>query len=77
MPDELAEQMGRRIVAGASESDTRGGARERTSAVDDAGEVVGRRIVSRLVEMCGDPLPLYGEDRRREFRATGAGGVRP
>ena len=34
---------------------------------DDASEVVGKRIVSRLIEMCGDPLPLYGEDKRREL----------
>jgi DNA replication protein DnaC len=27
-------------------------------------EQIGHRIVSRIVEMCGDPLPLYGEDRR-------------
>jgi DNA replication protein DnaC len=70
MPDELAEQMGRRMLAPASEAETRGGGRERTSATDDAGEVVGRRIVSRLVEMCGDPLPLYGEDKRRELPAV-------
>jgi DNA replication protein DnaC len=77
MPDELAEQMGRRIVAGGQGTDTRGPGHERSSAADDAGEVVGRRIVSRLVEMCGDPLPLYGEDKRREFRATRAGGGQP
>jgi DNA replication protein DnaC len=77
MPDELAEQMGRRIVAGRQDTDTRGPGSERSPASDDAGEVVGRRIVSRLVEMCGDPLPLYGEDKRREFRATGVGSVQP
>jgi DNA replication protein DnaC len=27
-------------------------------------EQIGQRTVSRIVEMCGDPLPLYGEDRR-------------
>jgi DNA replication protein DnaC len=27
-------------------------------------EQIGERVVSRLVEMCGDPLPLYGDDRR-------------
>lgn len=32
-------------------------------------EQIGARTVSRLVEMCGDPLPLFGEDRRRELRA--------
>jgi DNA replication protein DnaC len=77
MPDELAEQMGRRIVAGGQDAETRAAGRERSPGSDDAGEVVGRRIVSRLVEMCGDPLPLYGEDRRREFRATRAGDVQP
>jgi DNA replication protein DnaC len=30
-------------------------------------EQIGERIFSRLVEMCGDPLPLYGQDRRREY----------
>ncbi len=30
-------------------------------------EQIGQRTVSRLVEMCGDPLPLYGGDRRREL----------
>jgi DNA replication protein DnaC len=34
-------------------------------------EQIGARTVSRLVEMCGDPLPLYGEDRRRELRLPG------
>jgi DNA replication protein DnaC len=31
-------------------------------------EQVGERTVSRLIEMCGDPVPLFGEDRRRELR---------
>ena len=32
---------------------------------DEAAEQLGARTVSRLVEICGDPiLPLYGEDRR-------------
>ena len=26
--------------------------------------------VSRLVEICGDPLPLYGDDKRRELPTT-------
>jgi DNA replication protein DnaC len=69
MPDELAEQMGRRILTTVSEADTGQASRERKVVSDDSSEVVGRRIVSRLVEMCGDPLPLYGEDKRREFRA--------
>jgi hypothetical protein len=29
---------------------------------------LGARTVSRLVEICGELIPLYGEDRRREFR---------
>lgn len=35
---------------------------------DELQEQVGARIFSRLVEMCGDPLPLYGPDRRRELQ---------
>jgi DNA replication protein DnaC len=27
---------------------------------------IGDRTVSRLYELCGDPLPMYGEDRRLE-----------
>jgi hypothetical protein len=33
-------------------------------------EQIGERIVSRLVEMCGDPIPLYGQDHRRELRLS-------
>jgi DNA replication protein DnaC len=33
-------------------------------SVSDLEEQIGHRTVSRIVEMCGDPLPLYGEDRR-------------
>jgi len=29
-------------------------------------EQIGERTVSRLVEMCGDPLPLFGADRRMD-----------
>ncbi len=32
---------------------------------DDLAEQIGARTVSRLIEMCGDPLPLFGEDRRQ------------
>jgi DNA replication protein DnaC len=35
---------------------------------DELGERLGARTVSRLVEICGDLIPLFGEDRRREFR---------
>ncbi|MFZ2112137.1 MAG: ATP-binding protein [Solirubrobacteraceae bacterium] len=30
----------------------------------DLNEQIGYRTVSRLIEMCGDPLPLFGADRR-------------
>ena len=32
---------------------------------------IGSRTVSRLVEMCGDPLPLFGADQRDQARAVG------
>jgi DNA replication protein DnaC len=35
---------------------------------DELSDALGARTVSRLVEICGDLLPLFGEDRRREFR---------
>jgi DNA replication protein DnaC len=41
----------------------------------DPGELrqqIGERTVSRLVEICGDPLPLFGQDRRTEHRGDGA-----
>jgi DNA replication protein DnaC len=34
-------------------------------------EQLGDRIVSRLVEICGDPLPLYGTDHRMQFQPPG------
>jgi DNA replication protein DnaC len=61
MPDDLSLQMATR-VQGADEN------RERVLVSDKASEQVGKRIVSRLIEMCGDPLPLFGDDKRREFR---------
>jgi DNA replication protein DnaC len=33
-------------------------------------EQLGIRVLSRLVEMCGDPLPLYDEDRRLRVSAS-------
>ncbi|HWX95317.1 MAG TPA: ATP-binding protein [Solirubrobacteraceae bacterium] len=39
---------------------------------DELSERLGPRTVSRLVEICGDLIPLYGEDKRREFRAARA-----
>ena len=67
MPAELSEQMGRRAMTSAN-------GQSREVVTDEASEQVGKRIVSRLVEMCGDPLPLYGEDKRREFRAPSGSG---
>ncbi len=37
---------------------------------DELSEQIGARTVSRLIEMCGDPLPLFGADRRREYRVA-------
>lgn len=44
---------------------------------DELAEQIGARTVSRLVEMCGDPLPLFGEDRRQvvKDRRLSAGSV--
>ena len=39
---------------------------------DELSERLGSRTVSRLVEICGDLIPLFGEDKRREFRAPAA-----
>jgi DNA replication protein DnaC len=33
-------------------------------------EQIGARTVSRLVEICGDPLPLFGPDRRIEGKVA-------
>ncbi len=33
---------------------------------------IGPRTVSRLIEICDDPLPLFGVDRRDQARAVGA-----
>ncbi len=50
-----------------------------SNAVDDVdkgqrllGEQIGARSVSRLVEICGDPLPLFGPDQRVEPDAVGS-----
>jgi DNA replication protein DnaC len=37
---------------------------------EDLAEHVGARTYSRLIEMCGDPLPLRGEDRRIALRGV-------
>jgi DNA replication protein DnaC len=36
---------------------------------DELAGQIGERTVSRLVEMCGNPLPLFGTDHRQELRA--------
>jgi DNA replication protein DnaC len=36
---------------------------------DELSDRLGQRTVSRLVEICGDLIPLFGEDKRREFRS--------
>jgi DNA replication protein DnaC len=33
-------------------------------------EQIGARTVSRLVEICGDPLPMFGEDHRYRLEAS-------
>ena len=38
---------------------------------DQLSEQIGHRTVSRIIEICGDPLPLFGADHRREYRPTG------
>jgi DNA replication protein DnaC len=40
---------------------------------DQLGQRLGERTVSRLVEICGDPITLAGEDMRREYRVDPAG----
>ncbi|HEY7836305.1 MAG TPA: ATP-binding protein [Solirubrobacteraceae bacterium] len=41
---------------------------------EELGERLGARTVSRLEEICGAPLPLFGEDRRRvRFEGTEPG----
>jgi DNA replication protein DnaC len=67
LPSELAKQMGRQIHTTVTEDGEGQTSAERKVVFNDASEVVGQRIVSRLVEMCGDPHPLYGEDKRREL----------
>ena len=62
MPDDLAAQMAGR-VSGWEDAG-------RAALADEASAQVGKRIVSRLIEICGDPLPLFGEDKRREFRSA-------
>jgi DNA replication protein DnaC len=44
---------------------------------DELSQRLGERTVSRLVEICGDLIPLYGEDKRREFRVEPAAAAEP
>jgi DNA replication protein DnaC len=67
MPGALAEQMGRQILTTVTEDRTGQKTEEKREVSNDATEVVGQRIVSRLVEICGDPLPLFGNDKRQEL----------
>jgi DNA replication protein DnaC len=34
---------------------------------DELERQLGTRVVSRLIEICGDPVNLFGEDKRQEF----------
>lgn len=76
MPDELGEQMGRRVETTISDAGAGQTSHARKVVSNDASEVVGKRIVSRLIEICGDPLPLFGQDRRTPFRPTAQGSHR-
>jgi DNA replication protein DnaC len=67
LPTDLAKQMGQQILTTVTEDGEGQTSVERRVASNDASEVVGQRIVSRLMEMCGDPLALYGEDKRHEL----------
>jgi DNA replication protein DnaC len=52
------------LVTSNAETDVDQGQRQLT-------DQIGPRTVSRLIEICGDPLPLFGPDRRVEARAAG------
>jgi DNA replication protein DnaC len=39
-------------------------------APHDLGNHVGMRTYSRLMEMCGDPIPMFGEDQREKTHAS-------
>lgn len=34
-------------------------------------EETGKRTVSRLIEICGDPIPMFGADSRIQFKVAG------
>jgi DNA replication protein DnaC len=44
---------------------------------DELDERLGKRTVSRLVEICGDIVPLFGTDKRQEFRVERTERVQP
>jgi len=73
LPPELSRQMSQKVLTTVSDLGTGETSEERRVVSDDASEVVGQRIVSRLVEMCGDPLSLYGEDMRSELKVQRRG----
>jgi len=63
-PDDLARQL-----AGMGPDGGPAGREDPVGVSSDrATEQMGKQIVSRLIEICGDPLPLFGDDKRREFR---------
>jgi DNA replication protein DnaC len=51
------------LVTSNAERDIDGGQRQLE-------EQIGPRTVSRLIEICGDPLPLFGPDQRVQARAV-------
>ena len=73
LPPELSRQMSQKVLTTVSDLGAGETSEERRVVSDDASEVVGQRIVSRLVEMCGDPLSLYGEDMRSELKVQRRG----
>jgi DNA replication protein DnaC len=50
-------------------SNARQGVEEGRKQLEDQ---IGSRTVSRLIEICDDPLPLFGPDRREQARAVSA-----
>lgn len=59
------------LVTSNSDSDTDQDADDGLRQLKDQ---IGPRTISRLVEICGDPLPLFGSDRRVEARHPDAVG---
>jgi DNA replication protein DnaC len=58
-------------------SNARGGVDRKTddvgSGTKELRDQIGARTVSRLIEMCGDPLPLFGPDHREPTKYRDAG----